>query len=50
MGDQFGISGTLQSVTHMLAGAASLAIALCVVFVVGSIVTVACGHAKSWDS
>jgi hypothetical protein len=47
--DQLGISGALQSVTHMLAAAASLAIVLCVVLVVGGVVTGARGQAKSWD-
>jgi hypothetical protein len=48
MGDQFGISGALHSVTNMLAGAATLAIVLCIVLVVGSFVTTARGRAKSW--
>jgi hypothetical protein len=47
--DQFGISSMLQSVIHVMAAAASLAIVLCIAVVVVSVVGVARGHAKSWN-
>ena len=50
MGDQFGIQGALQSVTHMLAGAATVAMVVCIALVVGGVVTVARGNAESWTN
>jgi hypothetical protein len=47
--DQLGIASTLQSVIHMMAGAASLGIVLCIALLVLSFVSVARGRAKSWN-